>query len=235
MRICGLSLFAVTLVALGCGKGQTPAPVDAAPAASASAAPTQPFVARPEDIDVARVRDPLKCTPASKKPVCMTLNDFEKADAWNLETIRGADARYFGQGTFIEKGVSRDAYVFLIAKRVPTNDVAAGDLPLKVAVRELDASLKAENTHAVKLMRALQQDDAFAKTNATVMYLKTYAPSSWDGANVTTGPSTILHSQGGVFVRESKNRRLYAVRLAPMAPDTTPGDGMYATLYPVSW
>jgi hypothetical protein len=234
MRNLVLPLVALTLLA--CTKPAPTAPADAAASSEAApSAPAQAFRARPEDIDVVRVREPLKCTPGSKKPVCMVISDFEKSDAWNLDTIRGTDARYFGQATVIEKGQTRTPYVFIIVKKVPTNDVPAGDLPIKVAVRELEAGLKSEQVHAPRLLRGLESDDVSSKYSATLTYLKAYAPANWDGANVTTGPSTILHSEGGVYVRESKQRKLYVVRLTAISPDSQPGDGMYAMLHPVSW
>jgi hypothetical protein len=235
MRSKVLPLVAVAVLVASCSKPAPGVSADAAPSAAPSTASTQAFRPRPEDIDVPRVREPLKCAPGSKKPVCALLADFEKADTWNLDTIRSGDARYFGLATIIEKGQTRSAYVFVIVKKVPTNDVPAGDLPIKVAVRELEAGLKQEQTHAPKLMRGLESDDLSNKYNATLSYLKSYAPANWDGANVTTGPSTILHSEGGVYVRESKVRKLYLVRLAAMAPDSQPGDGTYAMLHPVTW
>jgi hypothetical protein len=235
MRIFAFGLLAIVLVAPACTKTPTPSPVDAAASAAESPSAAQTFRPRPEDLDLVRAREPHKCAPNSKKPVCMGLADFEKADAWNLETIRGVDARYFGLATVIEKGVTRSGYFFLIVKKVPTNEVPVGDLAIRVALRELESGLKAENQQAPKLQRALERDDAVGKGNTTIQYLKTYAPSTWDGANVTAGPSTIMHSEGGVYVRESKNRKLQVVRLAAGTPDAVPGDGMVATLYPVSW
>jgi len=235
MRSPVLPLIALAAVVGACSKPAAPPAADAAPSAEPSAAPAQAFRPRPEDIDVTRIREPLKCTPGSKKPVCALLAEFEKGDAWNLDTIRSGEARYFGQATVIEKGQLRNPYVFVIAKKVPTNDVPAGDLPIKVAVRELEAGLKQEQIHAPKLMRGLEADDLSNSYSPTLAYLKSYAPANWDGANVTTGPSTILHSEGGVYVRESKKRKLFVVRLTAMSPDSQPGDGMYAMLHPVTW
>jgi len=164
------------------------------------------------------------------------IDDFEKADAWNLETIRGTDARYFGQATIVEKGTPRTGWYFVVVKKVPTNDVPAGDLPIKVAVRELEPTLGAEIAQAPRLLRALEHDDTVNKGNSTIQYVKSYAPSNWDGANVTTGPSTILYSQGGIYVRESKKRQLQIIQLAAVGVGgASTGDGIYATLHPVSW
>jgi hypothetical protein len=235
MRISALLfLSAALVVTTGCDKPAPGGPTDAAPAATPKPEPV-PARPRPEDLDVSGIREPLKCAPNAKKPVCTVLSEFEKADAWNLDTIRGTDARYFGQVTVIEKGQTRTPFVFLIVKKVPTNDVAPGDLAIKVALREVDASLEKENTHAPKLLRALERDDVGSRYNAAADYLKTYAPSNWDGAVVTAGPSTLLYSEGGVYVRETKTRRLQVVKLSAVTHDVTPGDGMYGMLHPVSW
>ncbi len=237
MRIRAFVLLpALATLLPACDKGAPSAAPDAAPVASVSVPPPPPPRPRPTDMDVPQAREPLKCAAGGKRPVCQVLDEFEKADAWNLETIRGVDARYFGQATVVEKGQPRTAWYFMVVKKVPTNDVPAGDLPIKIAIRELDSTLGAENTQAPKLLRALEHDDTVNKGNSTSQYVKTYAPSNWDGANVTAGPSTILHTQGGMFVREGKKRQLHVVHFSAVGlGGAVSGDGVYATLYPVSW
>lgn len=238
MRTRLVILLAAACALPACDKGNSKAEPDAAPVASATAAPSAAPRPRPDDLDVPALRQPLKCATAAKnpRPVCQVLDEFEKADAWNLETIRGTDARYFGQATIVEKGQPRMGWYFLVVKKVPTNEVAAGDLPIKVAIRELEPTLGAENAQAPRLLRALEHDDAVSKGNSTIQYVKSYAPSNWDGANVTAGPSTIMHSQGGMFVRENKKRQLHIIQLAAVGVGgANSGDGIYATLHPVSW
>lgn len=208
--------------------------------ASASAAPSAPPTAsrpRGDDLNLAALRTHLKCAAGAKKPtgICGVVDEFEKASAWNLETIRGTDARYFGQTFVNEKGVTRSAFQFLVVKKVPTNDVTPGDLPIRVAFRELDANLKSENKHAPKLLRILEHDDAVTKMNTTAEYIKTYAPASWDSAALTAGASTLLHVEGGAHVREGRGRRLYLIKQSPSSPDSTASDGVFAVLWPLSW
>ena len=235
MRLLACALLLV-LATSGCDKGSSRAlPDAAAPSAAVSAPPAPAPPPRTADLDAAQVRQPLKCTASTKRPICQVIDDFEKGTAWNLETIRGTDARYFGQATVVEKGTPRDAWYFLVVKKVPTNEALSGDIPIKVAIRELDSALKPENAHAPRLLRAVEHDDSVNKLNRTAEYVRTYAPSSWDGAAPTAGPSSLLYSEGGMFVREGKGRRLHVIRLAPASSDTSQGDGLYATLYPLSW
>jgi len=81
----------------------------------------------------------------------------------------------------------------------------------------------------------VERDDAPGKLNRTAEYIRTYAPGSWDGSTVTGGPSALLHCDFGIFVREGRGRRLHLIKLNPAGPDAAEGDGVYATLYPVSW
>jgi hypothetical protein len=195
----------------------------------------QPERKRPDDLDVAKLQETLKCKGAAPKAACLGLAEFSAGRAWNLDTVRGQDARWFGQAWVLDKGVARSGYYFFVLKKVPTNEVAPGDLPVKVALRELDPTLGPENTHAPKLLRLLQHDDAIPKQNRTAEHVKTYAPASWDLATHTSASSTFVPSGEGIWVREGGSRNLLVVHLVAAATGAVPGDGVYANLYPVSW
>ncbi len=231
----------VALMVLGsaCSRNPTPSPLDASPQPQASVPKQAPAAVIPtkkaEDLDVEDLRRTMKCPGGGFKDACTFLQEFESGTAWNLDNIRGTDGRYFGLARVYSQGKSEPKYHFMVVKKVPTNDVGPNDLPIKIALRELEASLGPELTHAPKLLRLVERSDGIPRQNRTNEYILKYAPSSWDGASRSAGASTVLHSSGGILVREGKNRSLLVIRLSPQSAGSMPGDGLYATLWPLSW
>jgi hypothetical protein len=236
MRTHAWLVVPALLVAVACDKKADPVPVDTTPPAS-TAAPVEepPKREAVEDVDVTHVREQLKCPAKAHKDACDILEGFEKGSKWDLTTIQSEEARYFGKAFAYTDGVAEEKWMFLIVKKVPLNMAAQGDLPLRVVLRDLDKTLGAENSHAEKLWWLLKRDDAVTKRNTTANYVLGYASANWDSAAATRGASTILHVQGGAFVRQGQARTLQLVHVEAARPGASGFDGLLVTLYPLSW
>jgi hypothetical protein len=223
------------LLALGCEeKAEKPT---AAPAASSA---SQPEVKAPKretvsDYDVKPLQDQFKCPNKANKEVCDVFEGFATGTKWDLTTIQSEQARYFGKAVVYKGGEAKERWVFLVVKKVPLNKITEGDLPLKIALRELDDSRTTEIGQAEKLLWLLKRDDAVTKRSQTANYVLDYTPSNWDSSAETKGNSIILHVGGGAFVRQGKARTLHLVKVDVARPGATSTDGMFANLYPISW
>ena len=223
------------LLALGCDeKAEKSA---AAPAASSA---SQPEVAAPKrekvsDFDVKPLLEQFKCPNKTNKDVCEVFEGFAKGTKWNLTSIQSEQARYFGKAIVYKGGEATERWVFLVVKKVPLNEITEGDLPLKIALRELDDSRTTEIGQAEKLMWLLKRDDAVTKRSQTANYVLDYTPSNWDSSAETKGNSIILHVDGGAFVRQGEARSLHLVKVDVARPGATSTDGMFVQLYPISW
>jgi len=211
----------------------------AQPQPSAQPQPTQTAAkieqARPDDIDPKALTATLKCPGGAFKDACAILKDFDSAVPWNLDTIRSGEARYFGEALIYKSGKPTSSYYFMVAKKVPTNDVSPGEIPVKTALRELDAPSGPESTGAPKLLRALAHDDAAPSNNMTASYVKNYAPSLWEHVTPTQTTSAYIQVPGGAYLRETKSRQIIVVKVEPASAGSILGDGLYARLWPLSW
>lgn len=228
-------------VLIGCNSKTDAAPQtkqgeqSAASPATTSAPPPVVQTPKVEDVDVSGLKQSLRCPSKGHAAACEVLDGFEQAEAWNLTTIRSDVARYFGQATEIKNGVSQSRWVFMIVRRLPLNEVHPGNLAIRVALRDLEDKLTAENAHAPRLWRVLKHDNAVAKGNRMVDYLQTYTPSTWDTAGPTSGKSSILHVGEGMYVRQDAKQALYVVNLPPARPGSSEHDATLIKLYPISW
>lgn len=225
------------LLAAACEEKPAAKPTEPTPAASTASEPAaeQPKREPVEDFDVAGLKEEFKCPNKTNAAVCEVIEGFAGGTKWNFATIQGKDARYFGKAVVRKGGELQERWVFLVVKKVPLNEVTEGDLPLKIALRELDESQTAEINHADKLMWKLRRDDAVTKSNQTANYILGYAPSKWDSAAQTKGESVIFHIGGGAFVRQGEKRTLQLVKLEAAKPGASSADGLFVRLYPLSW
>lgn len=229
-------LAPVFLLAGACEEKPAPKPAEPPPAVSSASAPVESPAPPPVgDTDVAHLQQQLKCPNKATKDACDVLDGFAKGKKWDLTTIQGKQARYFGKAIESKGGELHESWVFLVVERIPLNEAAKGDLPLKVALREVDKSDEAANNHAEKLLRLLERDDAFNKRNQTANHVLEYVPSNWDSAAKTDGTSTILHIGSGTFVRQGEGRSLYLVRVDPAKPGASSTDGVFVRMFPMSW
>lgn len=218
-----------------CDKKSDTQPTDPTPAPSATPTVEEPKPKAVADIDVKHIQEQLKCPAKGHKAACDVLEGFETGKKWDLTTIQSQEARYFGKAIGYKDGVPEERWVFLLVKKVPLNEVTPGDLPLRVALRDLDKSRVAENQHAEKLLWLLQRDDSISKRNTTANFILTYTSNNWDSAAPTDGASTILHIAGGTYVREGKGRSLHVINIEAARPGSTSIDGTMVQLYPISW
>jgi len=223
------------LLAMGCDqKTEKPA---APPAASSVSQPEVEVPARETvtDFDVKQVQEQFKCPNKANKEVCDVIEGFAKGTKWDPSTIQSQDARYFGKAVVYKNGESKERWVFLVVKKVPLNEVTKGDLPLRVALREVEDSRTVELAHAEKLYWLLKRDDAVTKRNQMANYVLDYTPSNWDSSAETKGNSVIFHVGDGAFVRQGEARTLNLVKVDLARPGSSSTDGMFVQLYPISW
>lgn len=229
-------IFSICLC--GCEK-KSPTPTQQAASASATVVPEpvpEPKKREPvTDIDMQDLLKAMGCPSKTNVAACEVLEGFDKAEPWDLTTIRGDMARYFGQATTYKAGVPEQRWVFMLVKKMPLNEIEPGDLAVRVALRDLDPNLVAENKHADKLLYLLKQDDAVSKRNRTSEYILGYNANSWDSAAPTKGKSTILHIGGGTFVRQDAKRRLCLVSIEARQPGAAQVDATFVRLYPLAW
>ncbi len=188
-----------------------------------------------EDVDIKGLLKKFGCHDKANKAICDVLDGFDKGKKWEPTSIQGNEGRYFGKAVTNTKGVRKERWVFLIIKKVPLNEIADGDLSVKVAFRELDKDKVAENNHAPKLLWLLQRDDAIPKRNQTANHVLGYAPSNWDSASPTQGTSIILHVDDGIYVRQGEDRSLQLIKTELATPGSASTDETYVRLYPLSW
>lgn len=230
-----LLVAAVSLPGAGCEK-KAPEPAQVAPEKSAEPEAPKPTRPTPDDLQSASIQQALRC-PGGYKPACEVLDRFDKAGAWNLDLIRAEEARYFGKGYAIENDKLAERYYVFVVKKIPLNRVEPGDLPIQVSMRELDPSLGPENVHAPRLLRILERDGAVDnRTNQTAQYIEKYNPVDWHAAAPTKGPSKLLYLGAGAYVRQRADQRtLELVQIEPAKPGAKTADGLFVTLYPLSW
>jgi hypothetical protein len=237
----GLPLLALATCAaiavLGCNQHDKPKPAAEAPAVTSDApAPSDsPKAPPPDDIDLTALQASMKCPGTTFKAACEILDEFKKGTAWDFTLIHGADARYFGRGVEATASGVVERYFFLIARRVPLNEVSGSDLPIKQVFRPLESSREVEIAQAPKLLRLLEKDDAVSKTIQTAKYVLEYAPATWEGAAASKGISTFAQTGSGAYVRMVDRRRLVWVQPAVARPGGSAAEGTYAILYPLSW
>lgn len=228
----------IAICLFGCEKkSQAPAQQVASASATVASEPApEPQKREPvTDIDPQELLQAMGCPSKTHHAACEVLEGFDKAEPWDLTTIRGDMARYFGQATTYKDGVAEQRWVFMLVKKMPLNEIEPGDLAVRVALRDLDPNLVAENKHADKLLYLLKQDDAISKRNQTSEYILGYNSNSWDSAAPTKGKSTILHIGGGTYVRQDDKRRLYLISMEARRPGAAQADATLVRLYPLSW
>jgi hypothetical protein len=230
-----LVLFGL-LAALGaCSKPRS----DSRPVASAAVSASEPAAiasaptpavahAAPPDLDVAALEKKLGCSGKKGHQACRLLADFARAERWPADPPSG-HGRWVGNAIKIEKGAEKRVLLIFYAERVPTAQVAAGDLPVKIGTGSMPDELE---THGTKLVNILSRGDVPTKKNHAAPFVDDFVPRESQGAINTTGRSVRLITDN-VFIRQG-NRKLYYVETKTGGSDE-PGDGVYAELWLASW
>jgi hypothetical protein len=196
------------------------------PTASAAAA-----VPTPEPLDVAALDAALKCGGKGHGP-CAVLQDFHDCIAWSPVTASG-DARWLGEGYVVSRGAFVDQLTLVRSKRVPTTEVGAGQLPVRIGIAAIPDDMAAERTHAEKAIKAFKRSDVARKGNQAIDYIK--SRTDWPEAFAMQSKNNQVYVavEGGVHLCALKDQRLLMVKASTNRAH--PADGVYATLWAVSW
>lgn len=225
------------LVSMGCdhlkpasaraGSTSATAPLasDAHPAAS-----EQPRGSAAADIDLPGVQNRLGCSGKQVRQACRVVRDFAQAQHWSAQMPSG-QARWIGYAYRIEKGAEKRELMVVHAERVPTNQVGAGDLPIRIASGSLPEELE---LHGNKLVGALARGDVVTKKNRALPFVETFASNNQRGATDTAGTSVRLVSEENWYLRQQSPRKLLLVGPQNGSSDTA-GDGVYAELWLATW
>ena len=206
----------------------------AAPSATPPLAPTQTAeaVAAPDDLDVAALKKALKCAADAKSGPCAVLNAFGTCKPWNA-VVPSGDGRWIGHGHRVEGGKTTEEFTIVRSRRVPSNEVGPGQLPAKVGITDIAKQEGQAHAQADRLIRTLERSDVPPRSNMALEHLK--KRDSWpEGFSMkTVGGQVYVASEGGTFVCQGPKQELYLVQRAATRGGS--GEGLYATVFAVSW
>ncbi len=231
---------ALPLLVLGatalCGCDDPPKPVPATPSASAATASTTssaaPSLPKPNPLAVDELKKSLECGAAGHGP-CEILAGFSECTEWSPVTSSG-DGRWLGEGHVVEKGAFVDEYTILRSKRVALSEVGPGQLPAKIGLSKIPDDRGTEHDHARKAINAFKRGDVPKKNiNAAIEYLKERPDWPEAFAMQSDHNQVYVAAGAGMYLCQQKDQRLLVVSLAGNREHKA--DGVYATLYPVTW
>lgn len=234
-------LGAATIVACKAGD-EAPQP-GSAPSAERAAAPTSASAALvataapasrrlPERLDVEALKRAFKCTANSPAGPCEVLAAFAECAPWDPVTQSG-DGRFMGEGYVVKKGAFVEEISLLRTRRAPTSEVAAGELPARIALDRIADDLSGEREHAKKALAAFERGDVPKPNNVAIRYVKERKDWSEAPALAAEHGEIFVAAHGGLHVCAQKGQRLAVVERASQREHE--GDGLYAILHPVSW
>lgn len=232
-------VLATVMVALGAAACDASkpgaAPAASAAPASATSAPAAPTAAEPpppppDDLDVATAQAALKCPAGAKTGACGVLAAFASCAAWD-PIVPSGDGRWMGRATVVENGKARDGVAMLRARRVPTAEVAPGQLAARISVVELphddDAFPQAD-----RAIRALEHDDVPRRGNAAMDLLKSRTEWPESYAAKTSHGQVYAAREGGMWACQGPKRQVLVVE---RSGSKSSADGLYAELWPATW
>lgn len=217
----------------GAASASASATASAPVAATTPAAPAQPPPPAPDDLDVAAVQKALKCANDSKYGPCRVLAGFTSCNKeWNPVAPSG-DARWLGRGYVVEGSKTTEIFSMVRSKRVPSSEIAPGQLPVKIGIAELEKEEGAAFDQAERAIRAFERGDSAPRSSPTLEYIK--KRESWPDAfgSRTVGGQVYAMAQGGIFVCQGKKQQLLVVQRSTTKASS--GDGLYAEVYATSW
>ncbi|HVK62985.1 MAG TPA: hypothetical protein VM694_00840 [Polyangium sp.] len=217
-----MRLFAVLVSIAVAACSQEPAGDAAATAPTGTPAPPSAAPPAPEAV----------AAPDAKSGPCAVVNAFGVCKPWN-PVVPSGDGRWIGRGHRVEGGKTSDEFTIVRSRRVPSNEVGPGQLPAKVGISDVAKQEGSAFSQADRLIRTLERSDVPPRSNMALDYLK--KRDSWpEGFTMkTVGGQVYVASEGGAFACQGPKQELYLVQRA--ATRGGPGDGLYATVYPVSW
>jgi hypothetical protein len=220
----------------GPGDGGAPSATAASAAASAAATPmpssAEPLPPPPADLDIAAQQKMLACAASAKSGPCGVLAAMGSCKPWSAEAPSG-DGRWIGRGFEVDSKKTTEQVTVLRLRRAPTGEVGPGQLPARVAISMIGKDEGSAYGEADKAIRALERSDTPHKGNAALSHLKAMTQWSEVFATRTVGGHVYGLAHGGLFICEGPKRELLVVRRG--STRTGAGDGLYATLWAVTW
>jgi hypothetical protein len=226
-------------VAMGCEKpsgGGAPsssssAQASAAPAAQAPPTSTAPASPPPDDLDVAALQKALKCPPDPKSGACRVLSQFATCKEWSAASPSG-DARWLGRGYVVEGAKTSEQILMVRSKRVPSSEVAPGQLPVKVAITDLPKEEGAAFDQAERAIRSYERSDVPPRSNPTLEYIKKRADWPDEHAARTKSGQVFVNKGGGAYACQGAKQQLLVIQ---RSGGSGSGDGVYAELWATTW
>jgi hypothetical protein len=224
----------LAIAGAACDKPGSSASPSASTTAEAPAAPTpsqaEPPPPPPDDLDVDAARAALKCPSGATTGACGVLGAFASCTAWD-PVVPSGDGRWLGRATVVENGKAREAVAMLRARRVPSAEVAPGQLLAKLALAELPRDDDAY-AQADKAIRALERADVPGRSNAAIERLKTRTEWSESFAARTAKGQVRAARESGLYACQGPKRQVFVVERAGAK---TSADGLYAEVWPATW
>jgi hypothetical protein len=202
------------------------------PAASTASTALDTVPTAPADLDVKALQKQLSCAADAKSGPCAIVAAFASCTQWNASTPSG-DGRWIGRAHRVEGGKTTEEFAIFRARRVPLNEVAPGQLPLKIGIDSIAKSEGAAWEQADRAIRAFSRHDVPPRGNAAVEYMK--RKDTWpEGFAVrTTAGHVYVVLEGGAFVCQGQHQQLIVVHRA--ATRGGKADGLYAEVWPSTW
>jgi hypothetical protein len=222
------------VLAAGCDDKPS-APAHAASAAPSTTAETPkadpgPAAPPPAELDVASVQKALKCATDAKSGACGVLAKMVTCTPWNA-IVPSGDGRWLGRGWLVEGAKTTDQFTLVRARRVPTSEVAPGQLGVRIAVADIAKQEGGAYDQADRVIRAFERADVPPHGNPTLDYVKQKTDWSESFAAKTSGNQVVALTAHGTYFCQGSARSLVLVQRA----SGTGGDGLYAELWPTSW
>jgi len=234
------ALAALVLALSACDSA---APTASAKASGSSAAasplPTQaplteapPAAPAPPDLDLPAAQKALKCGGDARSGACGVLAKMARCAAWN-PVVPSGDGRWLGHGWLVESGKTTDQVTLVRARRVPTGEVAPGQLGVRIAVTDLPRQEGPAFDQADRAIRAFERADVPPRSSPTLEYVK--QRTDWPEAYAARTVSGQIYAltQNGTYLCQGPGRSLLVAQRS--TAQGTSADGLYAELWPTSW
>jgi hypothetical protein len=214
---------AASAVASGAPAPSPAAPTTAGGAASAAALPAA------SDLDRAALAKTLSCGAGAKAGPCAVVAAFEACAQWN-PVVPSGDGRWLGKGSVVADGKTTDELTLLRAKRVPTSDVGAGLLPVKIGLASI-AKADPMFEQGERAVRTFERHDVPAKSNTAITHLKQLDAWAEASAQRTKSGQVMFVGDGEGWVCQGPKQQLFLIKRARAGS----ADGIYAELWPATW
>lgn len=215
----------------GCGDGAgngTPPSATVTSVATASATAALPAKPPPDELDVAPLDKALSCGGKTGTGPCRVLDAFKNGKAWSGQAPSG-DGRYIGHGYRVSGGKITEEISIVRARTVPTGEVAAGQLAVKIAFETMPDEPLPRKDAAEKAIRAFQRHDVPTKGNSAVAFVNELKDFREVNAMHTAAKRVVVLGDELSYIAEGAGQALYIVRAK------SNGDGFYGEVWPTSW